>query len=325
MMIRLVACLYAVLLVAGCAEKPTETEGGPEKVTLLLNWFPEMEHGGFYAADIHGFYAEAGLEVDIVPGGAGVQVIPRVATGQAEFGVGNADQVIFGRAEGAPITSVYAAMQVSPRCIMFHEEAGFNSFEDVRDVTLAMNPNGAFAKFLLEKYPFPNVKVVPYAGNVAPFLNDKRMGQQGYNISEPFVAQRNGANTTVLLVAESGFNPYTSMIMTSEEMIAERPDTVRRFVEASHRGWVKYMEDPTETNAAIQRLNPEMSVETLAYGVNEMQDMVRDAGGRIGTMTLERWSELLAQMEGIELVATGRVRAEECFTMDFVPVEGAAD
>lgn len=324
-MMRLFACLYIALFLAGCGEKQDAADTGLERVTLLLNWFPEMEHGGFYAAQVHGYYAEAGLDVNIVPGGAGVQVIPRVATGQAEFGVGNGDQVIFGRAEGAPIKSVYTAMQVSPRCIMFHEETGFTTFEDVRDVTLAMNPNGAFAKFLLEKYPFPNVKVVPYAGNVAPFLIDKRMGQQGYNISEPFVAQRNGARTSVLLVADAGFNPYTSMIMTSEKLIAERPDTVRRFVEASHRGWVKYMEDATETNAAIQRLNPEMSQETLSYGVKEMQSMVRDEEGRIGTMTLERWSELLSQMEEVRLVPTGRVRPEECFTTEFLPAEEGAN
>ena len=64
------------------------------RVRLALNWFPEAEHGGFYAALVHGYYQKQGLQVEILGGGPDAPVIQRVATGAVEFGVTNADDVL---------------------------------------------------------------------------------------------------------------------------------------------------------------------------------------------------------------------------------------
>ena len=95
--------LFCVLLLAsglvGCkpssptATVPTEESAQLQKVTLALNWFPEAEHGGYYAALVNGHYREEGLDVEIQPGGPGVPVIQNVATGRVMFGIANADQV----------------------------------------------------------------------------------------------------------------------------------------------------------------------------------------------------------------------------------------
>ena len=77
----------SLLLVFGCGEDEIKTE--TERVRLALNWFPEAEHGGFYAAQVHGFYAEKNIEVEILGGGPDAPVIQRVATGGVEFGVTN--------------------------------------------------------------------------------------------------------------------------------------------------------------------------------------------------------------------------------------------
>lgn len=292
-----------------------------EKVSLVLNWFPEMEHGGFYAAQVHGYYGEAGLEVTIVPGGVDVPVGPRVATGREQFGVTNADNIIFARAAEANIVALMAPIQVSPRCIMVHDGEGFNSLADLNDMTLAVNPKDAFAEFMKRNFPLRNVKIVPYPGSVAPFLNDKRFGQQAYNISEPFVARNAGGNPKVLMIADAGFNPYASCLVTSDEYLKSHPDTVRRMTAASIKGWVHYMKDPAETNKRINKLNPEMSMEILDFGVGEMQKMVyTDAGKKsgMGTMTAERWDTLLGQMEKLALVDAGKVKAAECYTTEFL-------
>src|SRR3954467_14176987 len=114
-----------LLTLAGCSNPPREgpattasgSGSGLKKVKLLLNWFPEAEHGGFYAALVNGYYREAGLDVDIVPGGPTVPVVQQVAGRQVEFGIANADPILFGRAEGAPVIAVMAPLQISPRCI----------------------------------------------------------------------------------------------------------------------------------------------------------------------------------------------------------------
>ncbi len=102
---------------------PTATPG-LRRVTLALNWFPEVEHGGFFAADVHGFFRDEGLEVEIQSGGPGAPVIQQVATQRCDFAVANADQVLLGRDQGAQVVAVMAAMQNSPHCIMVHQRGG---------------------------------------------------------------------------------------------------------------------------------------------------------------------------------------------------------
>jgi NitT/TauT family transport system substrate-binding protein len=295
--------------------------GGLRKVKLLLNWFPEAEHGGYYAALVHGYYREAGLDVEIVPGGPNVPVIQQTAGRQVEFSVANADPILFGRAGDAPVVAVMAPLQVSPRCIMVHKESGIRSFEDLRNVTLAMSSTGAFSHYLRKRFPLEGVRVVPYSGSVAPFLLDKRYAQQGYVFSEPHVARGKGADPTVLSVADVGFNPYTSCLVTHQELIREEPEMVRNMVEASVRGWEKYLREPQDANARIHDLNPEMEMSLLALGAKDLIPLVRDKVAvkeGIGHMSEERWNTLARQLIEIGQLKEGEVRAAEAYSTAFL-------
>src|SRR5262245_45322175 len=95
----------------GLQVDPTLTQ-----VTLQLNWFPEVEHGGYYAALVHGYYREAGLNVKILPGGADTPVVQQVARRSVTFGIVNADNILFARAQQVPVVAVMAPLQISPRC-----------------------------------------------------------------------------------------------------------------------------------------------------------------------------------------------------------------
>jgi NitT/TauT family transport system substrate-binding protein len=312
-------CLLAAILgagsLAGCARKPAET------IDLALNWFPEAEHGGYYAALVNGYYKEAGLNVRILPGGPDAPVMSRVASGQVTFGVENADGVVFGRAEGAPVQGLMAPLQTSPRCIMVHAASGITNLLELHDMTLAMSARGAFSHYLRKRAPLPGVKIVPYTGTVAAFLLDPHYAQQGYVFSEPLVARRQGADPRCLLLADIGFNPYTSLLIASDTTVREQPELVRAFVAASVRGWQQYLRSPAAANAEIHRLNPEMSPEVLDFGVEALRPLAvtpETPEDALGRMTLDRWSTLLRQMEEIEVVKPGVVAPASLFTDAFL-------
>src|SRR5690242_7995775 len=90
------------------------------KLVLALNWVPEPEFGGFYAARETGAYRRQGFDVDIRGGGAGVPVVQMVATGRADFGTVGADELVTARARGADVVAVFATFQTSPQGIMVH-------------------------------------------------------------------------------------------------------------------------------------------------------------------------------------------------------------
>lgn len=298
------------------------TSAKVDEVELQLNWLPEAEHGGFFAAEVHGLNAERRLRVKFLPGGPGVKVIENVASGKVLFGVANADQVLLGRAQEADVVAVFAPIQQSPRSIMVHKKSGITKFEDLKDMTLAINPNQTFLGFLKKRLPLTDVRIIKYPNSLAPFLNDERMGQQAYVFSEPFVAKQQGVETNNLMVSELGFNPYTSVLITRAEVIASQPELVQRMVEASVLGWKKYLSEPTPTNEHIHGLNKEMGLDILEFGVNALRPLCEtglSSHDHLGEMTLDRWKTLANQLIDGELLKADAVDPAASFETRFLP------
>ena len=301
----LLSILLFMVGLVGCGASPEPSPSSSEltKVTLALNWFPEAEHGGYYAALVNGYFKEERLDVEIQPGGPGVPIIQNVATKRVMFGVANADQVLVGRNEQANVVALLAPLQMSPRCIMVHKKSGIRRLQDLKDMTLAAGSGKAYLEYLKTQVTLENVKLVPYAGSSALFLKDEKFAQQGYVFSEPFVARREGADPHVLMVSEIGFNPYTSLLVTHGETITDQEELVTKVVRASRRGWQDYLANPETVNAYIHKVNPEMDMESLRFGVEAIQPLCLPENmppTELGTMTLARWQELADQLKQID-------------------------
>jgi len=336
-------CQFGAILLAGfclgCSNEPAQdaaTGDGeltgvaasspvPRNVTLALNWYPEAEHGGYYAALVHGYFKEAGLNVTIRPGGPGVPVIQDVATGRVEFGISNADQILTARAREADVVAVFAALQTSPRCIMVHEESGIKQFDGLKNLTLAINQNSTFGNYLQRKVSLEDCTIVPYPGNVSTFLLKKDFAQQAYVFSEPFSAKKEGGDPVNLMAAEIGFNPYTSTLITEASMIKDKSDLVRDFTQAVQKGWQKYLTEPEETNRFILAQTDQMSdedLDILEFGAKELQALCLpvDSTGTVplGNMTKERWQKMADQLVECEVVDAGSLTVADAFTNEFL-------
>lgn len=305
------------LTMVGCSQSDPSTAGTSSsalrKVRLALNWFPEAEHGGFYEAKLKGYFAEEGLDVEILPGGPGAPVIPQVARGAVEFGIASADQIPLGRAEGANVVGIMAPLDKSPRCFLVHAESSMKSLEELKNCTLAMSSGRAFAVYLQKHVPLTDVRIVPYDGSITAFLRDPNFAQQGYEFSEPFLATEQGAKVRVLPIRDIGFNPYASVLFTSEKLQKEDPELVAAMTKASIRGWKGYLKDPAEVNRHLQSLNPELSPGVLQFGVEAIKPLTIVDQENFGDMTLERWQTLIGQLEEIGLLKKDAVQPEACF------------
>ncbi|MDI3287755.1 ABC transporter substrate-binding protein [Polyangium sp. 15x6] len=289
---------------AGCKGSAEGGGAAAGKVKLTLNWVPEPEFGGFYAAREAGAYKRAGLDVDIMPGGAGVPVLQMVANGQSDFGVVGADELIIARARGADVIPVFATYQTFPQAIMVHASRGAKSMADVfQSGTLAIEPGTAYAAYLKKKYGFDKVKVVPYDGGVARFVLDKEYAQQCFITSEPIAARKKGAEPKVFLVADEGFDPYGTVIITRKALWKENPDKVRAFVRASREGLRAYLDDPAPANAVMQKLNTTMDAETFAAAAAAQKPLVENPQTKkLGMMTRERWDTLGKQLLDLGII-----------------------
>lgn len=300
-----VVALLASLAVAACKKKPETTASGTP-VKLALNWVPEPEFGGFYAAREGGAYTRRGLDVDILGGGAGVPVVQMVASGQADFGILGGDELLMARARGADVLPVFATFQTSPQGIMVHASRGAKSLgEALKSGTLAIEPGAPYAVFLKKKLGLQGVSIVPYDGGVARFLVDPNVSQQCYVTAEPLAAKKQGGDPQVFLVADEGFNPYIGVIIVSRKTWTDHPDRVRSFVDASRDGWTAYNADPKPTNVVMGKLNAAMDPATFAEAAAAQRPLTESADTRahgLGAMTRDRWETLGKQLVDLGII-----------------------
>jgi NitT/TauT family transport system substrate-binding protein len=312
------------------AQDSRKTAGGSvalTPVTLALNWYAESEHGGYLAARTHGYYADQGLQVEIVPGGPGApqQVIAELAAERISFAISDADNVVKARAAGVPLVAILAPLQNSPRCIMVHEASGITSLQELSGIELAISEGRPFALWMKKKLPLTNVSMVPYNGSVGEFLTKPNFAQQAYTFSEPFVAREQGGDPRVLLVSDIGFNPYACLLVTTEKMIAENRDVVQKMVRATTAGWAQYLKSPQQTNSEIHAENPDMSLEVLQFGAEQLKPLCAPAEGISPCgMTVERWQQLVSQIEELGETEIGAVKPESCFSDEFLVTGGAS-
>jgi NitT/TauT family transport system substrate-binding protein len=305
---RPLRCSFLSILLAfaamasACSKRPAPR--GTSHYVLALDWVPEPEFGGVYAARETGAFSRNHMDVEIRGGGAGVPVVQMVASGKADIGVVGADEVLSGRTHGADVKAVFATFQTSPQAIMVHASHGYKSLgEALRSGTLAIEPGLPYAAFLKKKYGAFGARVVPYDGGVARFMVEPDYAQQCYVTAEPIAAKRKGGDPQTFLVADEGFNPYTGVVIINGKLTRDHPEMVIDLVNALREGWNAYLDDPAATlatNAAIARLNPTMDAETFAAAAAAERPLIEPEGpGAIGVMTRERWNTLGKQLVDI--------------------------
>jgi NitT/TauT family transport system substrate-binding protein len=270
-----------------------------DPVTFGTNWKAEPEHGGFYQAVATGIYFKYGLDVAIRPGGPQVNHAQLLAAGKIDFNMGGNVFEAFNYVQNAvPMVVIAAIFQKDPQILMAHPDQGFETLADLKGhpILISQDARTTFWEWLKAKYGYTDEQIRPYTFNPAPFLADPTAIQQGYLTSEPFAVEREGGFTPkVFLLADAGYDTYSTTIETSWKLAQDDPDLVQRFVNASIEGWYSYLYgDPAPANALIKADNPDMTDDQIAYSIAKLKaygivDSREALALGIGAMTDERW------------------------------------
>lgn len=283
-----------------------EVPASAKKISLALNWKPEPEFGGFYAAQIEGFYKKQGFDVNILEGGSGTPTIQMLANNQVDFAIVSAEELIISvdRNPQNPVKAVFAVFQKSPYVIMTHENRKFKSIKDVftSDGLLSIQAGLPYFQFLVKKFGKPKALVVPFSGGVGAFLQNPQLSQQGFINSEPILADKAGAKVKAFLVSEEGFNPYLVVLAASPRFISQHPQTIEKFTAATREGWVSYLKNPKKTNEHMAKLNKAMDLDTFHKSAEIQKPLIEEVGKNLGVMTEQRWKDLIKQMRDIGLI-----------------------
>lgn len=317
--------VVALVGVSGCGKKaePAPT-GSPSlvKVRFQTDWYPQPEHGGYYQALAKGYYAAEGLDVEILSGGPNAQVMAGVATGRVEMGMTNGDDVIVAVARGLPIKMVGAEMQRDAQGILFHTENPLSSLRDLEGKTLMAGAGSTWLEVLRTKLGV-KYNLLPLAGDLARFMNNKEFVQQCFVTNEPYFARQRGANVGALLIASDSYEPYRVML-TSNEFLAKHPEIVAKFVRASIKGWVDYLTgDPAPANQLLLAKRNDLTPEFMAYSIKSMNEYKLVLGdpakgeetGQLKAARLEKQIKLLQEIG----VLDKPVALQDVVSFEFAP------
>ena len=327
----MITLLMTVALAAACVPVAPAAQSGDDSaalkdVTLLLDWTPNTNHTGIYVAQDKGWYEEAGLNVDIViPGESDVHQV--VATGSADFGVSYQEGTTFARVEGVPIVSIAAVIQHNTSGFASRGRAGIEQPTD-----LAGKRYGSFGSPI--EYPTIDLLMQCAGGSAedvefidvgwADFLSITEADQVDfawiYYAWTGINAELQGIDLNIIMLKdylECIPDYYTPILITSESMMANDPETVKAFVAATARGFEFAIKSPADAADILLAANPDLDTALVHASQEWLANEYQAEAAQWGTQTGDVW-----QAYADFLIDGGIIESfdgESAYTNEFLP------
>ena len=290
----------------------------PKQVRLLMGWFAQADQSGYWQAQIDDAGKDKGLKITTLAGGPKIQTIPQVLAGQAEFGVGNADDIMLARLRGAPVRAVFASLDYVPYTLVYHTDPAVKSITDLKQKTFAVNIGFGYWEWIKKKYGIAGVREIPVSGDLSLFKSDPNMVQQGYSLFLPARMTEAEIPNSQIKVSDLGYKPY-NVLFTSDDMIAKNPQLVKDTVAAVKESWKHFAQDPSKSRAFILGLNNLVSPTVHDAAVKDMtSELLPKDISKIGCMTDGRWQELSAQLKDVNFLPA-TFDPKTAYDLSFVP------
>jgi ABC-type nitrate/sulfonate/bicarbonate transport system substrate-binding protein len=290
-----------------------------DDVVLQLHGPAQFEFAGYYAALWRDFYNQAGLSVEIRPnGGRGrpsVDAIREVAESRAQFGTGSATQLVIRTAQGQALLLLAPIFQASGALLYYRADADLPSPAALTNAKLGRLPVSDSLDIELvtalqaEKIDPNKLKSVPLeAGQTLPALADRSIDAvMGSAWDFPWQARERGLAVKTFNPADYRVEFYGDTLFTTPHFGKIQPDVVRRFREASLKGWEYALQHPDEIIARLQTLPPPPAAGSDLAGFTRYQaDLARRLARYpdvpLGHTNPERWARIEASLAGAGIV-----------------------
>jgi ABC-type nitrate/sulfonate/bicarbonate transport system substrate-binding protein len=273
--------------------------GSDETIRFALDWTPNTNHTGFFVAQQRGYFADAGLDVEVLPyNNTSVDTV--VDAGNAEFGISTHNSSTFSRASGAHTLSVLAPLQ--------HWATGIGVKADRTDITRPKDLDGkTYAGFGDPGEEEALQQVIRNDGGTGEFTSVTLgtsayeavySGKADFTVSylawEGIEAEHHGTPMTYFRYTDYGFpDAYAIVVDANEDWLGANPERAAKFVQALQRGYQFAADNPDQAAQDLIDANPgAFNDEALVVESQRMlaAEFMKDADGKVGTQTAEQWA-----------------------------------
>ncbi|MDA0733374.1 MAG: ABC transporter substrate-binding protein [Chloroflexi bacterium] len=331
---KLFVLILGLLLVA-CSAVATRPAAEPNvvpapvpltKVSVALDWFPWSNHAGLYVARERGYFAEEGLEVEIFTPGDPSTVLQTVASGRDDFGISYQTDLLIARQQDVPVVSVMALVQHPLNSVMALESSGISTPADLAGKKIG-SPAIPSDELLLstmlksEGKTIADIELINVGFSLVPALISGEVDAiiGAYWVHESISAVNQGFPVNIMRLEEHGVPDFYELVMVAnEDMIAENPDLIQRFVRGVRRGYQDAIDDPRGAVQLLKDVRPEVDLTIENPGVDLLAPLWEPDGGQgFGWQEEARWVDYAQWMEESGLL-DGGLDATAAFDNSFV-------
>lgn len=305
----MIALLMAMLMlvVAGCSDKEQSEEKKEgkelEKLSIVLDWYPNAVHSALYVAQEKGYFKEQGLDVEIQMPADTTDPLRLAATGKVDLALSYQNQTVLSRAEGIPVVAVAAYVRHSLDSIMMKKEKGIQSPKDLegKSVGYPSTPvTEAVVKTMVETDggDFSKVKMTDVGWDLIPAIaTDKVDAIGGGYINHEFVLlNKEGYDMQTFKLSDYGVpDTYELVVVAGEDTFEKKQASIEKFWKAVTKGQEFVKQNPEEglkillnNENADSALDPAVEKESLAILLPLMEEQELP----FGYQEEERWKKV---------------------------------
>jgi NitT/TauT family transport system substrate-binding protein len=314
---------FIKLLASVCLLLPGTISHAADAVTVRLKWLNQAQFAGYYVAKDKGYYEKAGLDVSIQPGGSDFPAIQMVAGGSEQFGVTGADQILIARSKGVPVVAVAVVYRENPFVLFALKKSGITKASQFAGKNIGLKIGGS--EELIYRAVLKSAGVdkgalheVPVKFDLSPLLTGQVDVWPGYLINEVLAAEEKGFEVAVVRPADYGVAMYADTLFTTERVLKEKPDVVKRFVAATVRGWADAVADPEGAARTTVKFGNKLEYPHELAMMKASIPLIKAGGSAIGASRLTDWEELQKMLIDAEFQKT-KVDVSKAFTNDELP------
>lgn len=300
-----------VALATALAASAAHSQAKPVKVNMRLDWKPGAQHAAFYYAREKGYYANEGIDLNIIPGSGSSDSVKQLGSRAVDVALVDALVLVQAAEQRVPVKSIAAYYQRTPITLMSPKAKPVTSVQQLLgDVKLGSKKGsstyqGLVALLGANNIKLEQIKLVDIGFGVQPLLVKQVDAIMGFTMNEPIEAETQGMPIHEMLIADHGVNAYGLTISSNDPFIAKHGELLARFLRATKKA---VMEEARAGQAAIQAVSkavPEVDAAREMKVLERTLPFYAPKGGDLnafGTQSEQAWQQTIDTAKRLGLV-----------------------
>jgi putative hydroxymethylpyrimidine transport system substrate-binding protein len=333
-LVLLLALLAAV--VAGCGAKSDATSAGSgktQKLTVMLDWFPNADHAGLYAAQASGEYQRAGLDVKFVTPSDAATPLKLLQAGRVDLAVSYQPDVLLARDQGADVVAVGALVQKPLTSLMSLGDKGITDPKQLAGKTVGtagIPYQSAYLKTILDRAGVDpgSVKEVNVGFKLTGSMISKKVDATigaFWNV-EGVELEKAGRKPHILRMENLGVPTYDELVVAARQPDLDEAggSKVRRFMQATARGYAMVKADPAVGVDALLGADKSLDRDVTAATVKATIPVFfpSDTDNPFGWQDPRQWAVYEKWMRANDLLKPLEQGERAPLTNEFLPGQG---